>query len=88
MLGIGLVEIFCVALFGGILGGRSMALLYKHTHKFNIKMMEQHWRTDIDFLKNLIEKQNQKISTLSVVNPVNNTAKSSPDKGYKHSRNC
>jgi hypothetical protein len=86
MLWIGVCEVVCVALLGGCFGGALMALAHKQSNKFNMSMMEQYWKSDIEYLKAHIDALNSKLSTFSVAKPVNNGQKHSNNKGYNHKR--
>lgn len=86
MLWIGVCEAVCVASIGGLLGGGLMAIVQKSQEKFNMKLMEEYWNADIKRIESRLEVLNQKISTISVVKPVDNQAHYKHDKGYKSKR--
>lgn len=86
MLWISLCEVVCVAILGGVFGGGLMALAQNQSNKFNMKMLEQYWKSDIEYLKALINAQSEKILTLSVDKPVNKHVNKYRNNGYKHTR--
>ena len=86
MLWISLCEVVCVALLGGVFGGGLMALAHRQSNKFNMTMMEKYWKSDIEYLKELIEAQGKKISTISVAKPVSNHVNKYKNKGDNHER--
>ena len=86
MLWISLCEVVCVALLGGVFGGCLMALAQRQSNKFNMTMLEQYWKSDIEYLKALIEAQAKKILTLSVDKPVNKHVNKYRNNGYKNQR--
>lgn len=86
MLWIGICEALSVAAIGGLVGGFVMALAHRANEKFNMKMMEDYWNADIKRLESELEVFRQKLSTLSVNKPVNNTHNASKNNGYKHQR--
>ena len=86
MLWIGVCEAVCVASIGGLFGGGLMAIVQKSQEKFNIKLMEEYWSSDIKRLESRLEVLDQKISTVSVAKPVNNHVNKHNNKGYNHQR--
>lgn len=79
MLWIGICEMSCVAMIGGMVGGCLMAYAQRQSNKFNMEAMESYWNADIKRLES-------KISTISVSKPVSNQQKHINNKGYKHQR--
>ncbi len=86
MLWISMCEVICVAMLGGCFGGALMSLAHRQSNKFNMTMMEQYWKSDIDYLKAHIEALQSKLSTISVSKPVSNQQKYSKNNGYKSQR--
>lgn len=86
MLWISVCEVACVAMLGGVFGGCLMSLAHRQSNKFNMSMMEQYWKSDIEYLKAHIEALREKLSTISVNKPVSNGNNHNNNKGYKHQR--
>jgi hypothetical protein len=86
MLWMGICEAVCVAAIGGLFGGFVMALGHRASEKFNMKMMEDYWNSDIKRLESRLEVLDHKISTVSVAKPVNNHVNKYKNNGYKHQR--
>lgn len=89
MLWIGTGEMVCVGMLSGIIGAVVMAIAIRQNNKFNMEMMEEHWKEDIWQLQgsmrlahHKIEDLTGKISTLSVDKPVSN------GKNYHHNKGC
>jgi hypothetical protein len=63
--------IYC-AIFGGFIGGALASFAYRKTQRFNMRVMENYWRSDIRYLNSRIDILDRKISTISVVKSVMN----------------
>jgi len=77
--------IYCAAL-GGLIGGAVATFANRQTNRFNMRMMEDYWNSDIKRLESRLEVLDQKISTVSVAKPVNNHDNKYRNKGYNHQR--
>lgn len=86
MLWISMCEVICVAMLGGCFGGALMSLAHRQSNKFNMTMMEQYWKSDIEYLKARIDALQSKLSTISVSKPVNNHVNKYKNNGYKSQR--
>lgn len=86
MLWIGVCEVVSVAMISGLIGGCLMALSQRTMNRFNMKMMEDYWNSDIKRLESRLEVLDQKLSTISVAKPVNNHVNKYKNNGYKHQR--
>ncbi len=86
MLWIGMCEVVSLAAISGIFAGGLMALCEKSTHRFNMKVLENYWNSDIKRLESQLAAQEQRISTISVYKPVSNPQQHSNTQGYYHKR--
>lgn len=84
MLGIDAMMMVYCAGFGGLIGGALCAFVNRESNKFNMRMLEDYWNSDVKYLKSKLEEHAQKISTFSVNNPVVKTQE--PDKEPSYSR--
>jgi len=89
----GICEASCIAMIGGVIGGGLMAIANRNANKFNMETMEDHWNEDIYQLRGSchlahtkINEITQKLSTISVVKPVNSHVNKYKNNGYKHQR--
>ncbi len=87
MLGIDSLNMIFAACLGGLIGGTLCALAHKELNKFNMRMLEKHWNKDIKYFRCRLEAVDQKISTISVNNPVVNMPARKPRKGCKKQGN-
>lgn len=74
------------SLLGASFGAASLAFAYRQTQRYNMKLLEQYWQTDIKYLRSLISEQDRKISELklspnSVSKPVHNQGYFNKNKG-------
>lgn len=97
MLWMDMGAMICAAMLGGVFGGGMMALAKFHSHKFSMKMLEQYWKSDVEYLKALINDSDKKcecrskdlakeLYTISVNNPVSKAKNSPKNKGCSPKR--
>ena len=78
--------IACVAALGGMVGAVVMACANRQNTKFNVRLMEDFWNSDIKRLEALIDDLKKKVSTISVDKHVIKTPGHRQGKSYNHTR--
>lgn len=89
--------IFYASLLGGMLGAVAMAYASRKNGKDFVARVEAMWNEDLKILQSRIDDNDKRckcrykeiakmLSTISVVNPVDNQVRYKHDKGYKSKR--
>lgn len=76
---------YCAGL-GGLIGGAICAFVNRESNKFNMRMLEDYWNSDVRYLKSKLEDHAQKISTFSVNNPVVKSEETVQEQSYSRVR--